>query len=101
MGATADGRKELIAVQDRFRESEQSWLSMLLDLKQRGLTIDPKLAIADGALGFWAACRKVWPTTRQQRCWGARVIPYPPPIALSDSRSARVWQLNTHVRPRP
>jgi transposase-like protein len=69
MGATADGHKELIAVQDGYRESEQSWSSMLLDLKQRGLTIDPKLAIADGALGFWAAMRKIWPATREQRCW--------------------------------
>ena len=69
MGATADGKKELIAVQDGFRESEQSWSSLLLELKQRGLTMDPKLAIADGALGFWAACRKLWPTTREQRCW--------------------------------
>ncbi len=69
MGATADGTKELIAVQDGHRESEPSWASMLLDLKDRGLTIDPKLAIADGALGFWAACRKAWPNTREQRCW--------------------------------
>ena len=69
MGATADGNKELIAVQDGYRESEQSWTSMLLDLKQRGLVIEPKLATADGALGFWAAMRKVWPTTREQRCW--------------------------------
>ncbi len=78
MGATADGKKELIAVEDGFRESEQSWSTMLLDLKQRGLVIsgesgesggDPKVATADGALGFWAAARKVWPTTRAQRCW--------------------------------
>ena len=69
MGATADGRKELIAVQDGHRESEQSWKEMLLDVKSRGLSIDPKLAIADGALGFWAAMRKVWPNTREQRCW--------------------------------
>ena len=69
MGATVDGTKELIAVQDGFRESEQSWSSLLLELKQRGLTLDPKLAIADGALGFWAAARKLWPTTREQRCW--------------------------------
>lgn len=55
MGATADGVKELIAVQDGYRESEQSWSSMLLDLKHRGLTVDSKLATADGALGFWAA----------------------------------------------
>ena len=59
MGATADGTKELIAVQDGHRESEQSWSGMLLDLKSRGLVIDPKVAIADGALGFWAAVRKI------------------------------------------
>lgn len=69
MGATADGDKELIAVQDGHRESELSWSSLLLDLKHRGLTLDPKLAVADGALGFWAAARKLWPTTREQRCW--------------------------------
>jgi putative transposase len=69
MGATADGRKELIAIADGHRESEQSWFALLLDCKQRGLTIDPKLATADGALGFWAALPKVYPTTREQRCW--------------------------------
>jgi putative transposase len=69
MGATADGTKELIAVHDGYRESEQSWSSMLLDLRNRGLAIDPKLAVADGALGFWAAARKLWPHTREQRCW--------------------------------
>ena len=69
MGATGDGTKELIAVQDGHRESEQSWASMLLDLKARGLQMDPKVAVADGALGFWAAARKAWPTTREQRCW--------------------------------
>lgn len=66
MGATADGHKELIAVVDGHRESEQSWFTLLLDCKQRGLTIDPKLATADGALGFWAALPKVYPTTREQ-----------------------------------
>ena len=69
MGATADGVKELIAVQDGYRESEQSWSSMLLDLKHRGLVIDPKLATADGALGFWAAARKLLPGVKEQRCW--------------------------------
>jgi transposase-like protein len=69
IGATADGRKELIAVTDGYRESEQSWKNLLLDVKQRGLTIDPQVATADGALGFWAAVRKVWPATREQRCW--------------------------------
>lgn len=69
MGATADGKKELIAVVDGFRESEQSWKGLLLDVKARGLVIDPKLAIGDGALGFWKALRKVFPKTREQRCW--------------------------------
>jgi putative transposase len=69
MGATADGKKELIAVVDGFRESEQSWKGLLLDVKARGLAIDPKLAIGDGALGFWKAIKQVYPKTRQQRCW--------------------------------
>jgi len=69
MGATADGKKELIAVADGYRESEQSWLGLLLDVKARGLVIDPKLAIGDGALGFWKAVRQVWPNLREQRCW--------------------------------
>jgi len=69
MGATPEGKKELIAVSDGFRESEQSWSELLLDLKARGLAVEPKLAIGDGALGFWAAVRKVFGETREQRCW--------------------------------
>jgi len=69
MGATVDGKKELIAVVDGFRESEQSWRGLLLDVKARGLEIDPKLAVGDGALGFWKALKKVYPKTREQRCW--------------------------------
>jgi putative transposase len=69
MGATPDGKKELIAVLDGYRESEQSWLELLLDLKSRGLAHAPKLAIGDGALGFWKALEKVFPKTKQQRCW--------------------------------
>ncbi len=69
MGATPEGHKELIAVADGYRESEQSWSELLLDLKQRGLTIEPKLAVADGALGFWAAVRKMFSEIREQRCW--------------------------------
>ena len=69
MGATAEGKKELIAVADGYRESEQSWAELLLDVKARGLAIDPDLAIGDGALGFWAALAKVFPATRVQRCW--------------------------------
>jgi len=69
MGATADGHKELIAVQDGYRESEQSWKGLLLDVKRRGLTVDPSLATGDGALGFWKALPQVFTTTRTQRCW--------------------------------
>ena len=69
MGATADGRKELLAIVDGYRESAQSWTELLLDVKSRGLTIDPKLATGDGALGFWKALPKVFSKTREQRCW--------------------------------
>jgi len=69
MGATAEGHKELLAVQDGYRESTQSWTEVLVDLQRRGLTLAPKLATADGALGFWAALRQVYPETREQRCW--------------------------------
>jgi putative transposase len=69
MGATAEGKKELIAVADGYRESEQSWKELLLDCKARGLTVEPSLAIGDGALGFWKAMRQVWDATREQRCW--------------------------------
>ncbi len=69
MGATKDGKKELIAIQDGYRESAQSWRELLLDVKARGLTIDPKLATGDGALGFWKALAQVFPQTREQRCW--------------------------------
>ncbi len=68
MGATADGQKELIAVVDGFRESEQSWMTLLLDVKARGLAMEPKLATGDGALGFWKALTKAFPATRVQRC---------------------------------
>jgi len=69
IGATEDGKKELLALDSGFRESELSWSELLLDLKHRGLTDAPKLAIGDGALGFWKALAKVYHTTRWQRCW--------------------------------
>src|SRR3954452_22986418 len=69
MGATAEGKKELIALADGYRESEQSWKELLLDCKARGLEVEPSLAIGDGALGFWKAMRQVWDTTKEQRCW--------------------------------
>ncbi len=69
MGATESGKKELIAIQDGFRENEQSWTELLLDLKARGLDTGPQLAVGDGALGFWKALRKVYGESREQRCW--------------------------------
>jgi len=69
IGATAEGKKELIAITDGYRESKQSWKELLLGVKHRGLEVDPKLAIGDGALGFWAAVREVWPKIDEQRCW--------------------------------
>ncbi len=72
VGARADGTKELIAVEDGYRESTESWLAVLRDLKRRGMRA-PVLAIGDGALGFWAAVREVWPATRQQRDWVHRM----------------------------
>ena len=69
MGATAEGKKELIAVHDGIRESEQSWKEVLMDLKRRGLKNGPDLAIGDGSLGFWAALPKVFYKCKIQRCW--------------------------------
>ena len=69
LGADEHGNKELIAVNDGYRESKASWKEILLDVKQRGLKNSPKLAVGDGALGFWAALEEEYPTTKQQRCW--------------------------------
>ena len=69
VGATQDGKKELVALEDGYRESEQSWKELLIDLKERGLNKWPEIAVGDGAMGFWAALRKVCPITREQRCW--------------------------------
>ena len=68
MGVTSSGRKELIAVHDGMRESEQSWRELLVDLRERGLKA-PKLAVGDGAMGFWSALTKIYPQTQKQRCW--------------------------------
>jgi putative transposase len=69
IGATEDGRKELVALEGGLRESEQSWTEVLVDLKRRGLHRAPELAIGDGSLGFWKAISKAYDTTRWQRCW--------------------------------
>ncbi len=69
IGATKEGHKELLGLTDGYRESEASWKDLLLELKERGLRVDPKLAIGDGALGFWKALPQVFGSTRAQRCW--------------------------------
>jgi len=69
MGALPDGTKELVAILDGFRESADSWGELLRDLKRRGLSKPPALAVGDGALGFWKALEEVFPKTRRQRCW--------------------------------
>jgi putative transposase len=70
IGADASGRKELLAIEDGWRESAQSWRELLLRLRdENGLVLAPELATGDGALGFWQALHQVWPSTRQQRCW--------------------------------
>ena len=69
IGATPEGKKELVGLADGLRESAQSWRELLLDLKRRGLSTGPELAVGDGALGFWKALEEVWPKTHAQRCW--------------------------------
>src|SRR5271167_1344352 len=68
IGARPNGEKELLAVEDGYRESAESWKTLLRDLKRRGMAA-PVVAVGDGALGFWAAAREVWPETRAQGCW--------------------------------
>jgi len=68
IGARPEGTKEVIALEDGYRESTESWLTLLRDLKARGMCA-PVVAVGDGALGFWAAIREVFPETREQRCW--------------------------------
>jgi transposase-like protein len=69
IGVTEHGRKELVAVEDGFRESTASWEELLVGLRERGLETSPKLAIGDGALGFWKAMSKAYPACHHQRCW--------------------------------
>jgi transposase-like protein len=97
IGATPEGKKELVGFQVGLRESAQSWRELLVDLKARGLAIAPELATGDGSLGFWKALEAVCPTTRHQRCWvhkTANVLDKLPksvqPAAKQDLRE--IWQ---------
>src|SRR4051794_19919515 len=98
IGATSEGKKEVVGLTDGVRESVQSWRELLLDLRRRGLSIGPELAVADGALGFWQALEEVWPKTRSQRCWV-------PPMSSTNCRRASSPRPNAPFRrsgwPRP
>ena len=100
IGATADGRKEVLAIEDGYRESCQSWKELLMDLKRRGLTDPPALAIGDGALGFWKALRQVYGGTRRQRCWvhkTANVLNYLPKSVQKKAKDGlhQIWMAET------
>ena len=103
IGATPEGKKELVGLIDGVRESAQSWRELLLDLKRRGLAVAPDLAIADGALGFWKAIEEVWPRTRSQRCWvhkTANVLNKLPKSQHSKAKRAlqEIWMAETRKR---
>lgn len=100
VGATPEGKKELVGLTDGVRESAQSWRELLLDLKRRGLAIGPELAVADGALGFWQALEEVWPQARGQRCWmhkTANVLNKLPKSQQSKAKRAlqEIWMAET------
>ena len=100
IGATPEGKKELVGLIDGVRESAQSWRELLLDLKRRGLATAPELAVADGALGFWQAIEEVWPQTRGQRCWvhkTANVLNKLPKSQQSKAKRAlqEIWMAET------
>ena len=100
IGATPEGKKEIVGLIDGVRESAQSWRELLLDLKRRGLAIAPELAVADGALGFWQAIEEVWPKTRGQRCWvhkTANVLNKLPKSQHSKAKRAlqEIWMAET------
>ena len=83
IGATLEGKKELVGFQTGVRESAQSWRELLIDIKQRGLEIAPDLAVGDGALGFWKAIEEVFPGARHQRCWVHKTANVLNKVALS------------------
>src|SRR5262245_1126507 len=83
IGATPEGKKELVGFQTGVRESAQSWRELLIDIRRRGLEIAPDLAIGDGALGFWKAIEEVFPGTRHQRCWVHKTANVLNKVALS------------------
>ena len=103
IGVNERGEKKLLALEDGVRESKQSWREVLLELKGRGLTIPPRLAVGDGALGFWAAVREIYPETRPQRCWvhkTANVLNYLPKSLQPKAKAAlhEIWMAETKAQ---
>ncbi|MEO1396819.1 MAG: IS256 family transposase [Cyanobacteria bacterium J06634_5] len=95
LGVNDTGHKELLGMAAGYRESELSWQTLMLKLKDQGLQHDPQLAVGDGALGFWAALPKVWPTTQKQRCWvhkTANVLNKLPKKLQPQAKSA-LWEI--------
>jgi transposase-like protein len=100
IGVTDQGHKELVAVEDGYRESEVSWSEVLIGLRLRGLETSPKLAVGDGALGFWNAMAKSYPDTKHQRCWvhkTANVLAAVPKSVQGKLRDAlkEIWMAET------
>ncbi len=102
IGATPEGKKELLGFTDGYRESTQSWRELLLDLKARGLVRLPRLAVGDGAMGFWSALREVFPQTQEQRCWvhkTANVLNKMPKSIQAKAKADlhNVWMAETRI----
>ncbi len=100
LGATPEGKKELVGFQVGLRESAQSWRELLVDIKARGLAVPPEIAVGDGAMGFWKALDEVFPGTRHQRCWVHKIAnvlnKFPKsmqPAVKADLRE--IWQADT------
>jgi len=102
LGATPEGKKEVVGFQVGVRESAQSWRELLIDIKARGLAVPPEVAVGDGAMGFWKALDEVFPGTRHQRCWVHKIAnvlnKFPKsmqPTVKADLRE--IWQADTRV----
>jgi putative transposase len=102
LGATPEGKKELVGFQVGLRESAQSWRELLVDIKARGLSVPPEIAVGDGAMGFWKALDEVFPDTRHQRCWTHKIAnvlnKFPKsmqPTVKADLRE--IWQAETRA----
>ena len=100
IGVNERGQKRFLAIEDGVRESKQSWLELLRDLKERGMVMAPQLAVGDGALGFWAALAEIFPTTRHQRCWvhkTANILNYLPKSLQARAKAGLhdIWMADT------